>query len=174
MVIPKPRFAEAANEANRLLQKHGYVSPPVDPEQIAEDEGIRVVYAEFEGSDNDDFSGFFELSENTIYVNDDIATNRITFTIAHELAHYFLHQEYIRSNDYVPMPRRNEYKGKKPVEEVEADTFAANLLVPLSMLKRYSPLATIPELARTFSVSEEVVRNRLDLLRRHPNLAKRR
>ena len=174
MSVRKPRFAEAANEADRLLRKHGYLSPPVDPEQIAEEEGIRVVYAEFEGSDNDNFSGFFDLVENAIYVNDDIAPNRITFTIAHELAHHFLHQEYIRSNDYVPMPRRNNYKGPKPVEEIEADTFAANLLVPLHMLARYMKVATISELGRMFSVSDEVIRNRLDLIKRHPNLSKRK
>lgn len=166
-----PDFRRAAAEAARLLKKHGYSLPPVDPEKIAEREGIRVVYAEFEAPDDDKVSGFFRLADNTIVVNKAIRENRITFTIAHELAHHALHQDYIRGNNYVPMPRNNEYPNGKPPEEVEADTFAANLLVPLSMLKRYRPIASVAELSTLFFVSEDVIRHRLDLLQRHPALA---
>jgi len=70
------------------------------------------------------------------------------------------------------MPRRDRYDGPKPKEETEADTFAANLLVPLFMLKEYKDFATERELARLFFVAEEVIRYRLDLLRRHPSLAR--
>jgi Zn-dependent peptidase ImmA (M78 family) len=167
----KPNFANAANEAAALLDKFGFYAPPIDPEIIAQGEGLRIVYAQFEPPHNEKVSGFFRLSDKTIYVNDEISGNRITFTIAHEMAHYFLHQDYIKGNDYVPMPRNNEYEGPKPPEEVEADTFAANLLVPLSMLKKYADVATVTELTRLFFVSEEVIRHRLSLLRRHPGLA---
>ena len=174
MIANKPQYGRATDAAYNLIKSHGYTSPPIDPEQIAEDEGVHVVYAEFEGSDKDDVSGFFDLSSGTIYVNEDISDNRITFTIAHELAHYILHQEYIKSNNYVPMPRKNRYDGIKPVEETEADWFAASLLVPLYMLKKYEGIATPTELAKMFFVSEDVIENRLDLLRRHPWQARKR
>ncbi len=166
-----PDFSGAAKAAAKLLQKYSYTKPPIDPEWIAEREGLRVVYADFERPDSDKVSGFFRLSDNTIIINNDIFENRITFTIAHELAHFVLHQEYIKGNNYIPMPRNNEYDGPKPVEEVEADQFAANLLVPLPMLRLYKDVASASELARLFFVSDEVIRNRLDLLGRFPRLA---
>lgn len=170
--MAKPDFARASDEARRLLKKYGYNNPPVDPERIAEAEGLRVVYAEFEHPDNENVSGFFRLADKTIVVNNEISDSRITFTIAHELAHYCLHQEYIKSNDYIPMPRNNSYDGEKPTEEIEADTFAANLLVPLHMLRQYRAFASNAELAKLFFVSDEVIANRIDLLSRYPALAR--
>lgn len=169
--MERPDFKRAASAATGLLKKYKIVAPPIDPETIAEAEGIRVLYADFAPPSDKDTSGFFRLSDNSILVNNDISDNRITFTIAHELAHHVLHQEYIRSNNYMPMPRNNWYPNGKPKEEVEADTFAANLLVPLPMLKKYMNVASVGELSRLFYVSEDVVINRLDLLRRHPGLA---
>lgn len=172
--MARPDYDRASSEALKILKKYSFTRPPVDPERIAEDEGIRVVYAQFQPPDNEKYNGFFRISDNAIVVNDDISTNRITYTIAHELGHHFLHRDYIRSNNYLPMPRRDRYNDIKPKEEIEADTFAANLLVPLFMLKEYKDFANERELARLFFVSEEVIRFRLDLLRRHPTLARAR
>lgn len=172
----KPNFNHAAEKAAELLKQHGFQKPPIDPEAIAEEEGLRVYFAEFKAPHDEKTSGFFQLSEDdnggSIYVNSSNSDNRITFTIAHELAHYILHKEYIKSNKYQPMPRHNKYDGEKPVEEIEADFFAASLLVPLKMLKNYRDFASEEELARLFFVSLDVIRNRLDLLKRHPSLAK--
>lgn len=170
-MIRKPDFQRGADEARRLLRKYSYDRPPIDPEKIAEDEGLRVIYADFESPDSEEVSGFFRLNEKSIIINNDISDNRITFTIAHELAHYYLHQEYIKSNNYIPMPRWDEYGSEKPVEEIEADNFAANLLVPLRMLKHYKNYASEYELSRLFFVSEDVIRNRLSTLTRYPKLA---
>lgn len=170
-VMRQPDFKRCAAEAEKLLKKHGYSRPPIDPEKIAEGEGLRVVYGAFEAPDDASVSGFFDLATNRIIVNNEISENRITYTIAHELAHFILHGEYIRSQNYMPMPRNNYYFGEKPIEEIEADQFAANLLVPLRMLKKYQDFASARELANLFFVSEDVIRYRLDLLARHPNLA---
>lgn len=168
----RPKFDKAATAAADLLKRYGISAPPVDPERIAEEEGLRVVYADFEYPDSANVSGFFRLDELKIFVNREINANRITFTIAHELAHYILHRDFIASNDYMPMPRNNEYPNGKPVEEVEADTFAANLLVPLKMLREYEGFASLDELATVFFVSREVIANRFDLLRRYPSLGR--
>lgn len=169
--MERPDFSLCAKEAERLLKKYYYTKPPIDPEQIAEGEGLRVVYADFEHPYSEDVSGFFDLERNFIIVNNEISDNRITFTIAHELAHYILHREYIETNIYIPMPRNNYYGNEKPKEETEADQFAANLLVPLKMLKKYKSVASVSELANLFFVSEDVIRYRLNLLDRHPSLA---
>lgn len=170
--MSKPDFKLCKSKADALLKKYSYFMPPIDPEKIAEAEGIDVVYAEFEAPANDMVSGYFDLEKNRIVINKDISDNRITFTIAHELAHHQMHQDYIRSNDYIPMPRSNSHLGEKPKEEIEADQFAANLLVPLSMLKKYQKVGSVSELASLFFVSEDVIRNRLSLLSRYPSLAK--
>lgn len=159
----KPNWKRAEREAQELLRKYGYTKPPVDPEQIAEDEGLKVIYAAFESPYDDKVSGFFDLKERSIVVNQDISDNRITFTIAHELSHYVLHRDYIMSNKYIPMPRNNEYDGEKPAEEKEADAFAAELLVPLQMLKRYSHV-DLNDLAQIFFVSRDVITYRLAAL----------
>ncbi len=168
----KPNFAAATAAADEILTQYNFTRPPIDPEKIAEAEGLRVVYADFDGESASSVSGFFRLRDMTIVVNKAIHPNRITFTIAHELGHYKLHQAYIKSNDYQPMPRNNVYRGRKPKEETEADFFAASLLVPLHLLRKYASVADVFELARLFFVSEEVIRNRLDLLVRHPALAR--
>ena len=169
--MAKPNYRKCAAEAKRLLKKYHYSAPPVDAERIAEGEGLRVIYADFEYPDSENVSGFFDLANRRIVVNKDISDNRITYTIAHELAHSVLHRDYIQSNNYVPMPRNNEYPDGKPIEETEADQFAANLLVPLDMLKKYKDFASVSELASLFFVSDDVIRFRLDLLRRFPALA---
>ena len=167
----KPDFDRCSREAKKLLKKYHFSKPPIDPEAIAEGEGLRVLYADFEYPDNENVSGFFDMKKNSIFVNNEISDNRITFTIAHEHAHNVLHQEYIRSQNYVPMPRNNNYPNGKPKEETEADQFAANLLVPLNMLKKYKEFASVRELAGLFFVSEDTIRFRLDVLRRYPSLA---
>ena len=169
--MDKPNFKLCQSKADKLLRKYSYTKPPIDPEKIAEDEGIRVLYADFESPDSELYSGFFDLNRNSIVINNAISDNRITFTIAHELGHQQLHQDYIKSNDYKPMPRSNGFDDAKSKEEFEADQFAANLLVPLKMLKRYRSIASVSELGTLFFVSEDVIRKRLDLLKRHPYLA---
>jgi Zn-dependent peptidase ImmA (M78 family) len=168
----RPDYRLCSQKAEMLLKKYGFFCPPIDPELIAEEEGLRVVYAQFEPPYDEKTSGFFRLEDKTIVVNGNIPDKRITFTVAHELGHFILHENYISSNSYIPMPRNNTYDGEKPRQEKEADMFAADLLVPLRMLKKYAPVAGVDELSRLFFVSREVIVNRLDLLSRHPGLAR--
>jgi Zn-dependent peptidase ImmA (M78 family) len=77
-----------------------------------------------------------------------------------------MHSEYAKSGEYKVLPRRNSYVGVKPPEEREADAFAANLLVPESMLKAYKGVASVSELATLFAVSEQVIVNRLNHIER--------
>lgn len=155
-------FERAQAQAEKILKNFGIKHPPVDPEAIAESMGVDVVYAHFMAPYDDQISGFIELEPiPRIVVNAAIHPNRKTFTIAHELAHFVLHQDYAKSGNYRILPRKNEYTGNKPDEEREADAFAANLLVPYGELKKYASLASVPELARIFLVSDQVISNRL-------------
>ncbi|OBY24203.1 ImmA/IrrE family metallo-endopeptidase [Leisingera sp. JC1] len=166
----KPNFKKASSAAAAIRRALGS-KPPFDPERIAEERDIQVVYAKLKEPYNEKISGFYRKADNKIVINKDISPNRMIFTIAHELGHAVLHQEYIKSKNYQPVFRSNVHVDEKPVEEIEADTFAANFLVPLNILKKYKDVADVGELATMFAVSEDVIENRLDLLRRHPNLA---
>lgn len=70
----------------------------------------------------------FNNAKKVILVNSNDSSLRRRFTIAHELAHYFLHlteseKKYVAYRDY-------ENHGEKDKEEREADYFASNLLMP--------------------------------------------
>ena len=65
--------------------------------------------------------------------------NRLRFTVAHELAHYFLHREVPQSAHFASLPdfaRWTEaYGGRKYAIEQEANEFAGRLLVPVPRLQ---------------------------------------
>lgn len=150
-----PNYANSRRTADGLLKKYNIVNPPIDPEAIAEAEGIDVVYVDF-GKFRNEISGLYDFESRKIYVNKDIPDNRKTFTIAHELAHALMHLDYATSENYRAMPRSNHHSDK-PDEEREADVFAACLLVPKEMLRSYRNYASLPELAKIFAVSDSVV-----------------
>jgi len=154
-------YERAKKAARDTLAKYGLTTPPFDPEAIAEAMNVNVVYTRFGGTNGNAISGFLQFDPPQIVVNLDQPPNRKTFTIAHELGHYVLHQDYARSQNYRVMPRNNYYDGQKPDEEKEADVFAAHLLVPMRALQRYQDIASTSELARLFAVSEDVIMNRL-------------
>lgn len=84
--------------------------------------------------------------------------HRQRFSLAHELGHYFLHrggglEELVTIDN--PPSEGAEQPGKD-ANEVEADLFAGELLVPLGMLKAHAG-RHIPELAKLFLVSEQVI-----------------
>ena len=65
--------------------------------------------------------------------------NRLRFTVAHELAHYFLHRELPQPENFASLPAfarwTESYGGQKYDAEQEANEFAGRLLVPDTRLK---------------------------------------
>lgn len=159
-----PDYLKAKTEAARLIVKFGYSAPPINPVRIAEELGCRVVFAEF-SADDQNVSGFYDALEDSIYVNADENPRRQTFTIAHELGHRIMHREWAASNDYHVLLRDQDLLVNDPREK-EANTFAANLLVPSAMLNKYRKLATAEELSNLFAVSMPVIRNRQYIIAR--------
>lgn len=156
----KPNYADAKRTANRVLEDNSIISPPISPREIAENNGIEVEFVAFK--QHKEISGFFDFDKNKIYVNSEEPYNRNTFTIAHELGHYFLHKSLFEKDPekYKVLLRTPVAKTIDPLE-TEANTFAANLLVPKYMLDKYRKYATVEELAELFTVSQEVIRMRL-------------
>lgn len=155
----KPNYFRAKNSALKLLRECGITNPPIDPAALAESLGVSVYFMTFDEED-DNISGFYDPEDSAIYVNEKEAPVRQNFTIAHELGHHMLHREWAQSNKYV-MLFRDQWAENDISEEKEANVFAANLLVPRSILDIYVGILTEAELSKLFAVSIPVIKNRL-------------
>ncbi|HEY0522277.1 MAG TPA: ImmA/IrrE family metallo-endopeptidase, partial [Stellaceae bacterium] len=89
------------------------------------------------------------------------------FTLAHEIAHFILHRDLIEdgvSDD--TMYRSKELSG---YHEVQANRMAADILMPVMLVKRAAELQSNPDLlARVFRVSPAAMKIRLDGLTKPP------
>lgn len=108
---------------------------PINIIQIAADNGIKV----FTSVMNENTSGMILISPTTInnygtnkliLVNYNDCDARQRFSIAHELAHYFLHYK-----DTTYFANRS-INGVSSKEEKEADRFAAELLMPTKLVRQ--------------------------------------
>jgi len=159
--IIEPDYGRAEREAIGLLNRAGIYEPPVNPVEIAEIVGVRVAFVAFSG-ESDGVSGLYDPANDEILVNESEPGVRQTFTIAHELGHKLLHQEWATSEDYKVLWRDPRKQGKDRFEQ-EANYFAANLLMPRQMVSKYQNLP-IESIARIFAVSDSVARFRMQNL----------
>lgn len=155
-----PDYGVVKREAAGLLKKYGLTSPPIDPVEIARGEGVGVKFVNFSG-DYEGASGFYDPQENAIFVNKDEFPLRQTFTIAHELGHAKLHMDWVNSDDYHIFWRDPSRNKNDDPHEKEANAFAANLLLPRSLLDKYYRGHSVETLSRVFAVSVPFVENRL-------------
>jgi Zn-dependent peptidase ImmA (M78 family) len=158
--ILAPDFRRAKMEALNILRAKNIIAPPVDPISLARGLGLEVFFVEFSVEDQN-ISGFYDADDDAIFVNKDEFPLRQTFTIAHELGHKLLHEEWAKSVDYRILLREQTEDAKRDPREREANTFAANLLVPRFMLDEYWPHLDVKALSRLFAVSVPVIENRL-------------
>ena len=150
---------------DNLLQNNRQMYPPFNVSPIANDLGITVLEDEMP---QPDISGLIAKQPDGkiyIYVNQDENINRQRFTIAHELAHYYLHYKSSDKDGVLSFVKHRNgiYSVDDSGEEAEANAFAAELLVPYFALEElwlagYNDAA---ELARKFAVSTEMMVNRL-------------
>jgi len=130
------RKQKAIHAARDLLHQMNVTTVPVPVTRIAQDLGIDVRAAKHDT----DLSGFIycEAGETIIGVNLSHSEKRQRFTIAHELGHYFLHSITGVHMDTAVQPRyRNEISSQGTnAEEIEANTFAAELLMPAYLIEQ--------------------------------------
>lgn len=160
----------ARRAARALLMQHGVKGPPVPVRRIAKSLGVRVEYAPLE----DELSGLAHIRDGVsiIAINTLHAPNRQRFTLAHELAHIQLHHDELTRVVHVDRGslRRDALAaaGVDPIE-IEANAFAAELLMPRTLLKlalqgRSVDLeddSAVLDLAKRFRVSDAAMRYRL-------------
>lgn len=159
--------------ARAFLDKHNVTPGPTPIERLAKAEGIRIEYAPLD----DELSGLAHYRDGVpiIGVNALHAPTRQRFTIAHELAHVLLHRPLLEAAVHVDRGslRRDSVaaEGTDPVE-IEANTFAAEVLMPEAEIKaalhgRSIDLEdddAVGALAKQFKVSTAAMRFRLSTL----------
>lgn len=121
--------------AQSLLDDPQFRSAPVPVEKIAEALELRIQLEPFEG----DISGCTvrQGDKAVIGVNSLHHPNRQRFTIAHEIGHFLLHkgEEIIVDRGFRVNFRDDESAKAENPEEIEANYFAAELLMPRNFLQ---------------------------------------
>ena len=162
--LNKPDYRRAEREAIKLLNQCDIVEPPVNPIKIAERIlNVPVRFVTFRPDESERISGFYDSEDDAIVVNREEFPLRQTFTIAHEMGHKVLHEEWARSSEYQVL-LRNPKDQNRDFREKEADAFAANLLMPRFMMDEYYDTLPPSELSRLFAVSVPAIRARLSFL----------
>ncbi len=120
----------------KLLDEHRIEKPPVPVGALARSVGARIRYSPFEG----EISGMVFRDEDRIIigVNSLHHPNRQRFTIAHEIGHVLLHKGSQVHVDRIFLVNLRDDVSSQAVdpEEIEANKFAAELLMPEHMLIR--------------------------------------
>lgn len=158
LVLERPRWNEVKARADELTAV--YSSPPIPVLEIAENHGVDVVFASFGGA-GESVAGFCDFENAKLYVNAADQIERQTFTIAHELGHWLLHRPFFEANPekYNILPRFQQVFENDPFEK-EANSFAANLLVPKRLIAPVKG-APVEKLADIFAVSRTMMEFRL-------------
>lgn len=171
MTAPRPRYSYIERLAEHLLEKACVTQAPVPIEAMARASGCKIFGAKLR-----DVSGVLVRSADgaTIGFNSDHPQTRKRFTIAHELGHFLLHQgqEIRYDHDFRVSLRSEESSEGTNIEEIEANFFAASLLMPNKILladprTAFIDLdddAAVEALAKSYKVSRQAMSLRLTRL----------
>jgi len=155
--------------AQELLRNAGVETPPVSVRKIAALRGCSVVTADLE----DSLSGmaFTKGGRPAIIVNASHHPNRQRFTIAHELGHHLMHQDFLAEGVHVDkgiLKRGALSTAGVDFKEIEANAFAAELLMPREMIKNLIPSdfdlqdeVALTNYAKLFGVSSSALNYRI-------------
>ncbi len=149
-------------KAEKILSHFSADSIPVNVCEIAKKANVLIKYAP-----SKEFSGLLYRKDNNAFmaISSSESDVRQRFAIAHELGHFFLHPQ---KGTFVEF-RDNEKNIARGMKEVQANKFAAALLMPRKFLEKDVKnfkntdltTATIKFLADKYHVSEEAMTFRL-------------
>lgn len=135
-------ISKARQEASSLLESiKRNAGEKIDVYAIAKMHNVVIEEKKFQ----DDIAGFIKRGDDNsptkIFVNGDNIPERKRFTIAHELGHYILHtQDFLHVDESITVQsihfRDNESSKATRVKEIEANQFAAELLMPSEEIKK--------------------------------------
>jgi Zn-dependent peptidase ImmA (M78 family) len=150
---PRRSTEEIEALADKLLQDYARhvqapsITPPVPIEDIAEHYLGYSIELTNEGLFADpEMLGGIDFDNKVIFVNVSVEDHdgRYSFTVAHEIGHHVLHREaYLQQKTAEDVEILCRDAHEKPQIEIEADRFAAALLMPSNMI-RSALLAVTP------------------------------
>lgn len=152
----------AITRARDLLARHGVTIPPVDVTRVAQDEGFEVRETDRLG-EGEAGQTFIKGGRRYIVLNRNDHPHRRRFTIFHEIAHHALDLPSVHGQNF--SSDELERYSARPPEEVLCDVFAAECLVPWSLIKPLTQsaeytAAVIADLADRFQASKPCVASR--------------
>jgi Zn-dependent peptidase ImmA (M78 family) len=157
-------ITEIRQKAKEVISLNYLQQPPIDIYSLAKNYGLHIFKEAFPSAYLN-VSGFITITNGVpqLFVNSNDSVKRRNFTVAHELGHWLLHKDKIIEDPNlailfrIPLGTLNT----DPLEK-EANAFAAELLVPKSMLDSFRNNKTPRQLSELFNVSEEVIGYRLE------------
>jgi IrrE N-terminal-like domain len=163
--VRKPRWDKAREAARLLIKRFAVTVPPVDVYWIAEQCGLECREM---GNFPDTVDGLIIPIHGrcVAFINKKKTETRQRFTLAHELYHFHILGEQLVLEDSSQIGRMEgihiSEAGRDPVE-VEADAFAADVLIPPSLLRKYVYRHdSIKHVALLFDVSPEAAQISLE------------
>lgn len=136
--------------------------PPIDLTTVLEVYHLKFRTLPLEDKFKDVDGAYIRDTENPgkgfVFLNESILdTRRMNFTLAHEIGHHILHQDFPAETFF-----RNTSIYSDDQREVEANKFAAGLIMPRSIVEHYYQYTQdIRSLARLFAVSETAMTYRI-------------
>src|SRR5829696_3397313 len=162
----RTRYGKIERLVGSLLSENSITRPPVPVDKLVKKVGINLKHG-----DLGDVSGLLVryAAGATIGVNDVHSKERQRFTIAHEFGHYLLHQGIAAHYDrnYRINLRSHVSSQATDVEEIEANFFAASLLMPRAFLDEDKAIDALDDdvgvaaLAKRYNVSRHAMSLRL-------------
>ena len=162
MALSTEKIGQIEDRAQGVLRdvfhEKVFQSPPVGLSEIAKFYGIDLSTANFE---NPDVIGAYSRENRKIYVSAGDPNTRQRFTIAHELGHFILHDDYPEETFYRDQYAHLLTHSKHSIEQ-EANWFAASLLMPAEATNLYwRDIRDISDFATMFRVSISAATYRL-------------
>lgn len=161
--------------AREVLAAAGITEPPVPVEDLATSLGATIAYEAFKGG----ISGMLFRGDDRVVIGVNPRDNerRRRFTIAHELGHLLLHEgRSLIVDTHIRVNLRDAASSMGTQrEEMEANAFAAEILMPRASVEAHAqreltdrPALTAPQLidglADVFQVSQQAMSVRLSAL----------
>lgn len=170
------RFAR--HQAEKIIRDLSVQGPRVDVEAVAKALGLPVHYDDL---GDPSVSGLLVShgEDTAIFIKQDDAPVRRRFSIAHEIGHHVLGHQFEDGQHvhvdrgHIITPRDSRSSTGEDPQEVEANQFAAALLMPQDIIRARAGAVTksgplrddhVAQLAREFEVSEQAMTIRLTTL----------
>lgn len=150
-------------EANAILLKNDMLKLPVDLIKIAKNNNIEVYSTNLPNGISGAIRYNKKLRKFQILIEKDESDARQRFTLAHELAHFFLEKEKMLCEENIhfdTLYRRSKNPGEEDVEYLAS----AILMDKMMLTKLYELCPSVPLLADTFGVSKSAMTVRINKL----------